>query len=162
MEPKYAIFAVRPSIAEALVQGQKGVEFRRVRPSLGPGAIIYVYSSSPVRAIIGTFVSGDVISGAPNSLWREFAAVAGITRSLFASYFDGSTRGCAIAVEQPTAWQTPLSLDWIRSHIPGFRPPQSYMFIGEGAPLLDLLTSHPSNGAQVSRGRSAMARCLAL
>jgi hypothetical protein len=53
-------------------------------------------------------------------------------------------------------------LDWIRSHIPGFRPPQSYMFIGEGAPLLDLLTSHPSNGAQVSRGRSAMARCLAL
>lgn len=151
MERKYAIFAVRPGIAEALVQGEKGVEFRRVRPSLDPGAVIYVYSSSPVRAIIGTFVSGDMVSGVPNSLWKRFAAVAGIPRSLFASYFDGSSCGCAITVEQPRVWQTPLSLDTIRSHIPGFRPPQSYMFMGEGDPLLALLASYPSNGAKVSR-----------
>lgn len=151
MERKYAIFAVRPSIAEALVQGQKGVEFRRVRPSLGPGAIIYVYSSSPVRAIIGTFLSGDIVSGAPNSLWKRFAAVAGIPRPLFASYFDGSARGCAIIVEQPRVWRTPLSLDGIRGHIPRFRPPQSYMFMGEGDPLLSLLTSYSSNGAKAYR-----------
>lgn len=147
MERRYALFAVRPDFAEALVEGRKRVEFRRVRPSLSPGDAVYVYATAPVKAVIGAFVCGSIVEGRPDTLWQEFAQAAGMPKRFFTSYFRGSERGCAIKVAQPRPWPSPLVLGRIRQHIPGFSPPRSYLFLSETQPLFGLLTRYSDNGA---------------
>ncbi len=131
MERKRAILAVRPHLAQALVTGEKGVEFRRARPAFQVGDIIYVYATSPVQAIIGTFTCGTVIEGSPTKLWRDYADTSEITRAHFRDYFNGNGKGYAIEVTDPRAWTSPLILDDLRDLIPGFHPPQSYRFLSD-------------------------------
>ena len=131
MERKRAILAVRSHLAQALVIGEKRVEFRRTRPAFKAGDIIYVYATSPVQAIVGTFTCGSIIEGSPTKLWQDHANTSEITRALFRDYFNGSGKGYAIEVRHPRAWTSPLSLDRLRDLIPGFHPPQSYRFLSD-------------------------------
>ena len=126
-----AILAVRAHLAEALVNGDKGVEFRRARPAFQAGDVIYVYATSPVQAIIGTFTCGRVIEGSPTKLWRDHANASEITRAHFRDYFNGSGKGYAIEVTNPEPWSRPLTLQDLRALIPGFHPPQSYRFLSD-------------------------------
>lgn len=151
MERRHAVLAVRPDFAEALVEGRKQVEFRRVRPSLSPGDAVYVYATAPVKAVVGAFVCGPIVQGRPDALWQEFAKASGVPKRFFTSYFRGSKRGCAIKVVQPRAWPSPLVLRQIRQHLPNFSPPQSFMFLDETEPLFSLLTGYSQNGARLVR-----------
>lgn len=146
MERRHALLAVKPPFAEALVDGRKTVEFRRVRPSLRAGDRVYVYATTPTQAIVGTFVCGPIVEERPDSLWQRFAKAGATPRSFFVSYFSGSERGCAIGVTQATAWTSPLTLHHIREHLPQFSPPQSYAFLSDGQALLRLLTRYSRSG----------------
>ncbi len=129
MERRHAILAVRPHLAQALVTGEKRIEFRRARPGFTPGDVIYVYAASPIQAIVGSFICGSISEGTPTKLWRHYADRSEITRAFFRDYFNGSGKGYAIEVRHPKAWTSPLSLDSLRDLIPGFHPPQSYRFL---------------------------------
>jgi len=146
--------AVKPEYAEALLEGRKGMEFRRVRPSFSEGSFVYVYSSAPVQAVVGWFLCGTVVDGCPETLWRRFRDSAGLTRSRFFSYFRGARRGSAIEVRSPQAWELPLELREIRVHVPHFSPPQSYVFLNSSDSLLRLLVRHDGNR---TRKRQALA-----
>ena len=153
MERRAVVFAVRPPLAEALVDGSKGFEFRRVRPMLSPGDVAYVYSTAPVQAIIGSFICGDLFYGRPETLWRKLGSAANTPRPVFRDYFQGSQMASAIEVTKPCAWATPLSLVLIRRRIPDFRPPQSYKFLASTEPLARLIKRFSSNGASQSKSR---------
>ena len=53
--------------------------------------------------------------------------------------FAGKKIGCAIKVKDPIRYSTPLSLSMIRKEIPNFKPPQSFYYLSDGAPLMYLL-----------------------
>ena len=129
MERKRAVLSVKPRLARALVAGEKRVEFRRARPTFQPGDTIYVYATSPIQAIVGSFICGSISEGTPTKLWRHHADGSEITRAFFRDYFNGSGTAYAIEVRHPKAWTSPLSLDSLRNLIPGFHPPQSYRFL---------------------------------
>lgn len=129
MERRRAVFAVRPPLARALISGNKRVEFRRARPSLKPGDIIYVYATSPVQAIIGRFMCGEIIAASPSQLWRDYGRMSELTRRHFFDYFDGRLTGYAIKVRGPTAWPSPVTLENLRTVMPGFHPPRSYILL---------------------------------
>ena len=138
MEHRRAIFAVKPHLAEALVRGDKQIEFRRSRPRLEEGDVIYVYATSPVQAIVGRFTCGGVIEGRPTQLWRDYRHASQVTRSFFLGYFNGNDRGFAIPVKDPERLDPPLALDQIQQLIPGFYPPRSYRFLADGVALANL------------------------
>ena len=135
MERRRAILAVRPQLAEALVTGEKQVEFRRTRPRFEAGDTIYVYATSPVQAVIGSFTCGSIIEASPTRLWRHYANGSEITRAYFREYFNGTGKGYAIQATSPNLWSSPLTLDTLRQLIPGFHPPQSYRFLPRGLDL---------------------------
>ncbi len=144
MECRSIVLSVRPLMAEALISGGMRHEFRRVRPMINNGDIIYVYATSPVRAIVGTFICGDISEGDPDSLWRRLGAAAHTPRSLFREYFANAEMAAAIEVLEPKAWSEPLPLDAIRKKLSTFHPPQSYKFVEPEAMLDSILTRHAS------------------
>lgn len=151
MERRTAVLAVRPNLAVALLHGSKQFEFRRIKPALRHGDLIYVYSTAPVQAILGGFSCGDILEGKPETLWRKLRRNAGTPRAVFREYFADSERACAIEVIEPFAWLTPLTLTAIRCHLPSFHPPQSYKFLVSGDPLTRLIDGFAANGGS-SRG----------
>ncbi len=134
-----AVFAVRPPWASALVTGHKRFEFRRVRPNIKTGDILYIYATSPIKAVVGTVVCAGVIEGHPAELWQSCGRAGHVPESRFFEYFDGSERGVAIEVTDASPWAAPLRLDAIRSHCPAFSPPQSYCFIADDSAVARLL-----------------------
>ena len=139
MARRSALFAIRPRYAEALTDGRKGVEFRRVRPTLEPGDLVFIYSTGPVRAVIGTFVCGEIVEARVATLWRKYRSIAGVAKQTFEEYFRGLDEGSAIEVAAHSRWERALDIDAIRSRVVGFTPPQSYMFIRQGTPLARLM-----------------------
>lgn len=129
MGRRYAVFSVKPKFARALLDGRKKFEFRRMKPTLRPGDIVYVYATSPVKAVIGSFVCGTVVEGSPTRLWDDLGADSHTPRSYFRRYFHDARRAFAIEVQSPMSWARPLELDDVRAKIPGFWPPQSYRFV---------------------------------
>lgn len=147
MESRSVVLAVRPDFAAALLCGSKRFEFRRVRPTLRRGDVVYVYSTAPVQAIVGGFVCGDIFEGRPETLWKKFGRDADTPRAIFKEYFADSERASAIEVTAPFAWPNPFTLAAIRSRVPSFHPPQSYKFLTSTDPLAHLISRFSANGA---------------
>jgi len=132
-------------MAEELLSGRKKVEFRRKKPALKDGDVIYLYATAPVKAIIGTVICRGIDEGTPRALWRRYRKVAGVEWHSLLEYFDGRATGYAIAVSTQTRWAEALSIDEIRLELPGFTPPQSYFLVDKADPLFDLISSSAKN-----------------
>lgn len=115
--------SVRPPFAAAILAGTKGWEFRRVRSRLRTGDRVFVYSTAPVRRVVGRFIIGNVRRGTPADL--EALEPSLLFRSLVRAYLDGAVVATAIEVVDPVRMSpTHLSEMW-----PGMRAPQSYQYV---------------------------------
>jgi len=117
------LMSIRPPYAEAILAGAKCFELRRRRPSFSSGTQVVIYSSSPLRRLLGTFEVGEVLEGTPEVLWGAVESKAGVDMGTFQKYFAGCSVGYAIEVRNPRR----LSPARLR-----FRPPQSYLFLRDG------------------------------
>lgn len=122
------VLSIRPQYSEKIIEGLKTVELRRRFPVSAPqGTIAYIYSTSPVRAIIGSAQIKDVIKLPTSEIWRRFSEKAFIERSDFDKYFEGLDSGFALLFEQAKPFAEPISLDVLREQF-NFKPPQSYLY----------------------------------
>ena len=64
------ILSIKPEYAKAIMSGKKRVEFRR-KIFKRPVNKVYVYSSSPVKKIIGFFIIDSIIEDSPLRLWNK-------------------------------------------------------------------------------------------
>jgi predicted transcriptional regulator len=125
------LMSIRPEFAAKILSGRKTFELRRVRPRISAGETILVYASYPVQAILGEFVVSNVIEASPSRLWAITRHRSGLTRRQFREYFQGAHTAYGIEVREVTRLERPVALDKIRHTWPGFRPPQSYMYLSE-------------------------------
>src|SRR6516165_7539841 len=94
------LMSIRPLYASKILDGQKTVELRRKFPELiTKGSIAFIYSSSPVRAIVGYARIKRVMKLPVSRIWKEHGAAACISKDQFDSYFAGLTYGFAIFLE---------------------------------------------------------------
>jgi predicted transcriptional regulator len=120
------LISVQPRFAERILSGEKVLEFRRVWAA-SPVDAIAIYSSSPVRRIVGVAHIKNVHRGSPTSLW-ELAKEkgGGISRRQLYEYFRGKQLGYAIELDQfveVDGWVDPRTL------FTKFRPPQSFHYL---------------------------------
>ena len=126
---EFLIISVRPKFADAIVDGRKTIEVRRKRPSVQPGTLGLVYSSSPVQAVVGSFRVDRILSGTPDELWQTARQGACISKQDFDSYFTGADFGHAIVVSCGKRLPTPIKLTNLRAVWPGCMPPRSYGYL---------------------------------
>ncbi len=140
------LLSVRPQHAEAIVQGRKKYELRRTifrREDVGR---VYVYSTSPVSKIVGSFEVGDIIEDSPDGIWKTCRRHAAISEEEFFRYFDGAVTAFAIKIKNMHKLISPLDP---RSLFDGFKPPQSFRYIPED---VNIAGGNGKRGRTVQRG----------
>jgi len=122
---KRVLLSIHPEFADAILDGRKQFEFRRVLFK-EPVDEIVIYATSPVARVVGTFTIDDVYQDAPKVLWSKTKAVAGVSKEKFDSYFKDRSTAFAIKVSSPIRFAVPQPLSkYLRSNT----PPQSFCYI---------------------------------
>jgi predicted transcriptional regulator len=121
--------SVRPQYAELLLSGEKRIELRRTAPDVQAGALVLIYASSPVCALVGTAIVEDITVGSPRTIWTQARDEAAVTRAVFDAYFEGATLAVAIALDEVKRLRRPVPLRELRAGRAWFSPPQSFRYL---------------------------------
>jgi len=133
-----ALLSIKPKYVEAIVSGEKRYEFRKsIFKSMNNIEKVYIYSSSPIRKIVGAFRIGKIIEDHPENLWIQLKQFSGLNALEFFSYFRDSQKGFAIQIEDLKEFEKPIDP---RDSIPSFVPPQSFRYMNSG--MLSALSSY--------------------
>jgi predicted transcriptional regulator len=121
------LLSIKPKYVEEIFKGNKKYEFRksifRLTDELER---VYIYSTSPVKKIVGTFTIETIIEDHPKALWKKFKDFSGISKNEFFNYFGANKKGYAIAIGEIEIFDCPSDP---RIFIPDFVPPQSFRYI---------------------------------
>lgn len=122
------ILSIRPQYSEKIMEGKKTVELRRRFPQIVPcGTIAYIYSTSPVRALVGYAVISRINKLPLKNIWAQYSKSAFITKKDFDSYFAGLESGFALEFSDVRPLPRALELAELRDRF-GFEPPQSFLY----------------------------------
>ena len=124
---RVALFAIHPHYAEAILAGEKRVEFRRKGPAV-PISHIVVYATAPVRKVVGWFAVGDVETDSPVALWDRFGPIGGIEQGAFERYYSACEVGLAFTVADARALDEPMGLEELAL---GPHAPQSFRYVDQ-------------------------------
>lgn len=142
-----ALLSIHPRFAEAIMDGEKRVEFRKVQFSRTVSHVI-VYATSPVMKVIGYFEVSHVEAAPPAELWRKYRDVGGIEHDEFFAYFSGRSSGIALHVGVALPLANPLRLEQLG---PGLVPPQSFVYLTSSC-LRALRPNERRHGPKEARG----------
>lgn len=120
------LLSIKPKFAEAIIDGRKRYEFRKSKFANKDIDLVYIYSTSPVKKIIGVFKISDIIEDSPSALWDRLKDHAGISEEEFFNYFSDSEKGFALEIKDVVKFENPIDPEAL---IPNFVPPQSFYYI---------------------------------
>lgn len=129
MTRKTLLLSIHHEYAEAILNGTKTYELRRICPKVGPGDRVLLYVTAPVSAIYGYFEIDEILTGPPTHLWKLIKGSANLTRQQIHTYLHGASAPCAIKTGQVERLSTPINIGSIRRHWADFHPPQSYRYV---------------------------------
>ena len=119
------LLSIKPKYANAILNGEKEYEFRKVIFKDRNVERVYIYSSSPVKKIVGIFIVGDIIEDHPKRIWKKCHKKSGVEKEDFFDYFNGSEKGYAIKIDNLEPIEDPIDP---RSLTSDFVPPQSFCY----------------------------------
>lgn len=124
---RIALMAIQPPYAQAILAGDKAVEFRK-RALASDVDTVLIYETAPVQRIVGSFTVADTVRLAPSSLWRRFGSVGSIARPDFMSYYDTHRTAIGLVVGDVVRFDAPVSLSELQ---PRPAVPQSFSYLPE-------------------------------
>ena len=119
--------SIKPHYANLIFAGIKKFEFRKKLPKEKIDKV-YVYSSSPIKKIIGYFEVDYIIHGTQNEIWEKTYCNAGIDFNDYKSYFDNSVIAYAMHINKTILYDIPIDPYCVYKR---FRPPQSFFYLKE-------------------------------
>lgn len=128
---KEILISIKPKYISQILKGNKTIELRKkVGRFFMPNAEIYLYSSSPVKALVAKARIKDVEKVTLKDLNERKADIlkaACISEDDFDVYYNGCDSSYLIYLEGVVLFERPLSLAELR-HC-GFTPPQSFCYL---------------------------------
>jgi predicted transcriptional regulator len=123
------LLSIKPKYVEEIIKGDKKYEFRKSIFRCSEDVnMIYIYSSSPVKKIVGMFTIETIVEDHPKKLWKNFSKFSGIGKDEFFDYFGTSKKGFAIEIGNLEAFANPIDPF---QKFPDFNPPQSFYYLDE-------------------------------
>jgi len=128
MDENSIILSIKPQHANKIFSGEKKFEFRKRIWTDPYTRKVYVYSSAPIKMIIGHFYINHVFTDHPSGLWDffDFEREAAISKEEFFEYFGEGITAHAIEITKPLKFQVPINP---KEFDPEFRAPQNFMYI---------------------------------
>lgn len=131
------ILTIHARNSSKLYEGSKKYELRKSTPRIIPRRM-FLYESDK-KILTGYIVIDGIITGSPSDVWDETGEL-GTTKERFFWYFEKSKTANAFRVSHAVRFNNPISLENIREIEPGFRPPQTYLYLSN-LPKLNLFLS---------------------
>ncbi|WP_301009142.1 MULTISPECIES: ASCH domain-containing protein, partial [Helicobacter] len=102
-----ALLSIKPEFAEAIFNGKKKFEYRKVifKEKV---KYIQVYVTKPVGKIIGEFEIGEIVKDNPIKVWEKTRRYSGIKKSLYMQYFQDRRIAYAIKIKKINKYKEPL------------------------------------------------------
>jgi predicted transcriptional regulator len=125
------LVSIQPRYASKILDGEKTVELRRKFPQAAVvGATALIYSSSPVRAIVGYARIKRVLKLPVLEIWNEHGTAACLSKSAFDVYFADREFGFAVFFEQVRPLKKHFEAIDLKTQF-GIVPPQSYRYLSK-------------------------------
>ena len=99
---EHILISLESRHAENIFAGHKRVELRRRSMNVLPGATLWIYVKLPFGSIVWHARIGKVHSSSPNTLWRHYGSVSGLSKHEFFEYFGEAEQGVALVLERST------------------------------------------------------------
>lgn len=122
------LLSLRPWFADAILAQNKTVELRRSRMKAQPGTVVVLYSSTPVKAVVGSATLGWVEASSPARLWSRVGGLTGVTKAEYDHYFHGASCAYGLFLVEPVALDAPIPLSQLRSEF-RLEPAQSFRYL---------------------------------
>lgn len=117
--------SIRSNYANAIFDGSKRYEFRRVRPKGKIDKMFIHVCGEDSSKIQGMAIVEDVITGSVAEIWNRCKDSAGISVKDFYDYFDGARVATAYKLTDAKRFDEPIDLtDLNMKHIP-----QSFSYV---------------------------------
>jgi predicted transcriptional regulator len=136
------LLSLRPQYVARLLSGEKSIEIRNRAVRISPGYRLWIYSTLPRGCIEAVAVVSKVEVGSPSAIWKRCKKQMALSLSAFQQYVNGADKISAIFIDRVCGLPFQLTLSYLRSRIPGFRPPQSMKFLCDSDIVLKLISSH--------------------
>lgn len=120
------LLSINPEHVENIFIGKKEYEYRKVKCHRKVDKII-IYSTSPVRKVVGEANVKDIIEGSPKDVWKITKQKSGIKKEFFEKYYEDRSVAIAYQLCNIVKYNEPLELgDY------GIKaPPQSFIYLKE-------------------------------
>jgi type I restriction enzyme S subunit len=119
------LLSIKPRYADLIKSGLKKYEFRRKFSKKNGGCKIFIYSTSPIKKIIGAFDASTIYEDLPLKIWNLFGEHSGLSEAEFFQYFKNCRTAFAIEIRNLVIFEEP----WDPSdYFLEFNPPQSYRY----------------------------------
>jgi predicted transcriptional regulator len=121
------IMSIHPEYAKKILEGKKTVEIRRKFSKKWKGFKVKLYSTSPIKSLIGEAIIDDIVIGKPDFVWERFGTCISITKEEFDKYVKSANEIYAIVLNDVHPFKIEIPLSQI-SHLTNsdLKPPQSY------------------------------------
>ncbi len=125
------LMSIKPEFVNRILTGEKQYEFRK---SIFKENVerIYIYSSYPVKKIVGYFEVDEIIHKSPEELWNSYSEVSGISKKDFFEYFKDREKGYAIKINNLKVFDEFIEMK-------DYTGPQSFCYIENSDYLMKLL-----------------------
>lgn len=126
---KHVLMSIKPEYANKIMSGEKHVELRRFFPQdVAEKSVMFIYSSSPEKAIIG-YVRIKKVQKLPiMEIWKLYGKDACIEYKKFRAYFAGKKEGYALILTEPKKFNKAIEREKMQEQH-RFSPPQSYKYL---------------------------------
>ena len=120
------LLSIKPEYANKILTGKKKYEYRK-RLSQEQVDKIIVYSTDPIKKVIGEVLVVGTITKSPTRLWEDTKTESGITRSKYRLYFRGCKQAHAYQLGSVRIYTPPKELSEFGIN----HAPQSFVYISD-------------------------------
>lgn len=121
---KALLLSINPEHVENILNETKRFEFRKNRCRYPVDSLI-IYSTAPVKKIVGEAHIIRIIEDSPEEIWNKTKDAAGITKRFFDEYYNGKKKAVAYELGDVIKYAEPKMLSDF-----GLRcPPQSFSYV---------------------------------
>lgn len=122
---QFALLAIHPKYVDAILAGEKRVEFRKTSFKRHVTDIV-VYATAPKQLVVCHFEIRKIKIDKIDNLWETYQEVGGIEFEEYTRYYSCTKQGVAIEIGNVSILKNPMSLDQIDDRI---TPPQSFTYL---------------------------------
>ena len=121
------LLSIKPEYVEKILSGKKCYEFRKAIFKNKNVDTIIIYSTSPVKKIVGEVQIEGILKDSPKNIWLKTQKKAGVNKKFFSEYFKEKEVAYAIKIKNPIKYEKEITLSEYNENIK--QAPQSFLYI---------------------------------